>query len=244
MRDIAAQGAYEEATPTEELLSLERFLHVIWKRLWIIVLTAVLLTGVFVGLALQQTPEYEATAKLLVGQESEIITRPNDAPALRSMTRTMVEAVKSRPIAEAAIKELGWQMTPEELLAKLNAKDVADTQFMEVSYTDPDPQTAQQVANAVGTVFSKKASENTSQEGNVSVSVWDQAPLPEAPASPDPVRRGFLALVLGSILGVGVAFLLEHLDPRWRSPEHVSGVPTYAMIPKFELAKVERKLDG
>jgi hypothetical protein len=43
-------------------------------------------------------------------------------------------------------------------------------------------------------------------------------------------------------LGVGLAFLLEYLDDGWRSPEEVeqiSGVPTYALIPRNDLSAIK-----
>jgi capsular polysaccharide biosynthesis protein len=58
------------------------------------------------------------------------------------------------------------------------------------------------------------------------------------------MRDGFLALVLGGMLGAGLAFLLEYLDDRWRSPEEaeqVSGVPTLGQIPRFEVSEGKRR---
>jgi capsular polysaccharide biosynthesis protein len=46
------------------------------------------------------------------------------------------------------------------------------------------------------------------------------------------------------MLGIGLAFLMEYLDDTWRSPEEVervSGVPTFATVPEFDLAKNEKK---
>ena len=56
---------------------------------------------------------------------------------------------------------------------------------------------------------------------------------------PRPLRNGFVALLFGLMLGVGLAFLLDYLDDSWRSPaevEQISGVPTYALIPQHKLA--------
>jgi capsular polysaccharide biosynthesis protein len=61
--------------------------------------------------------------------------------------------------------------------------------------------------------------------------------VPDEPVSPNPVRNGILALALGLMLGVGLAFLLEYLDDSWRSPEeveHITGVPTFGTIPEYK----------
>jgi capsular polysaccharide biosynthesis protein len=72
--------------------------------------------------------------------------------------------------------------------------------------------------------------------------VWEYATVPGAPESPDPLRNGLVALALGLLLGMGLAFLLEYLDDSWRSPEEVeqaSGIPMFGVIPKFDVAKGE-----
>jgi len=65
--------------------------------------------------------------------------------------------------------------------------------------------------------------------------------------SPDPLLNGLVALALGLLLGLGLAFLLEYLDDSWESPEEVervSGVPTFGVIPGFQVKTSEKKKGG
>ena len=58
--------------------------------------------------------------------------------------------------------------------------------------------------------------------------------VPEEPISPKPVRNAALGLVVGLLLGIGLAFLLEQLDTRVRRPDDVAAVlgqPILARIP-------------
>jgi len=51
------------------------------------------------------------------------------------------------------------------------------------------------------------------------LSVFSPAELPRAPFSPQPLRNTALALVVGVMIGVGVAFLLDYLDDTVHTPE-------------------------
>src|SRR5215204_1451494 len=58
-------------TEVEYLFSLKELLRVLRRRLWVIVLVAVVLAGAVVGFDLLRTPTYEATIKILVGKKQE-----------------------------------------------------------------------------------------------------------------------------------------------------------------------------
>jgi len=77
-------------TEDEYFVSLRDILLVIRRRLWVISLVAVVLTGAAVGFSMAQTPVYEASIKILVGQERGITQDPNYALGLQQLTQTMV----------------------------------------------------------------------------------------------------------------------------------------------------------
>jgi capsular polysaccharide biosynthesis protein len=227
------------------LISLRDFVQPLWKRVWVIGLTIVLIVGLAVGSSFLQTPQYEASIEILIGQQSD--ADPAFAPTvldLQQLTLTMAQAVESRPVAAAAIRSLDLSMTPENLVANLNAEAIEETQFIRVAYVDSDPQRAQRVVNAVGDAFSERVSSISPSANAVSATVWEKAAAPEAPVSPNPARRAFLALVMGALIGMGLALLLEATDDRWHSPEEaerISGVPTLGVIPAFSPAKTKRR---
>jgi non-specific protein-tyrosine kinase len=65
--------------------------------------------------------------------------------------------------------------------------------------------------------------------------IIEPAFLPTEPVSPDHVRNGILALAVGLLLGVGVAFLAERLDDGLRGRQDLEarlGAPVLAVIPR------------
>ncbi len=228
-----------EATDRDYALTLKDVLQVIGRRIWVVLLVATACVGVAVGASLVQTPMYQASITILVGQGRGITDTPTDVAGLQQLTITMAEAVGSRPIAEKVIQQQGLQTDPDAFLSeRLKVEQVSSTQFIGVDYTDSEPERAQRVANAVGEVFSERISSNTD---SITATVWEPA---VTPTEPDPLRNGLLALILGLMLGVGLAALLEYFDESWRSPEEVeqlSGIPTYGIIPTFDIPSAKKK---
>ena len=119
-------------------------------------------------------------------------------------------------------------------------EQIGATQFIQVTYKDSSPKRAQRVANAIGEVFSKKVSSQSSATNAISATIWERAALPDEPVSPNPMRNGLLTLVVALMLGVGLALLLNLLDDSWHSPEEVeqiTGALTIGAIPQYSTAK-------
>lgn len=230
-------------TEVEYLFSPVVFLGVLRRRLRIILVVALMLMGLAVGFSFVQTPTYEASILVLVGQKDTNISSPNlegDVQGLQGSTETMARAVETRPVANTVVERLDLRQSSQDLLDNLSAEPVALTSFIEVTYEDPNPKRAQQIVNTVGAAFSDQVALVSPSASSITATVWEQAAMPDSPVSPNPVRNGIGALVLGLLLGVGLALLLEHLDDRWRSPEEVeqvTGVPTLSLIPEYKVSK-------
>src|SRR5215213_6493524 len=240
-------GASGGAAEDQYIVSLRDLMRIIRRRLWVVSLVATVLTGAVVGLSMAQTPTYEASTKILVGQERGVTIDPNYALGLQQLTQTMVGAVTSRPVAKAVIRQENLRMTTEGFLSHLSAEQEPNTQWIQVNYTDSSPERAQRVANAIGDVFSKQVSDVSPSANAITATVWERAVVPDEPVTPKPMRNGLLALALGLVLGVGLAFLLEYLDDSWNSPEEmewVSGAPTFGIIPEFKASKTQKEVSA
>jgi non-specific protein-tyrosine kinase len=95
---------------------------------------------------------------------------------------------------------------------------------------------AQYSATYAGLLQSYEEIRTTQASTIDSLTVFDPAPVPERPALPRTRQNVLLAAVVGAMLAVGTAFLVEYLDDTIKSPEDVeraSGLSTFAAIARF-----------
>jgi capsular polysaccharide biosynthesis protein len=221
--------------------SVERVLQTLLRRIGAIVIVIVVITGSALVVSLAQAKTYQASVTVWVGQRSTEDTNiARDVSGLQDLTLTVAKAADTMPVAQAAVEQLDLpQQSAGEVLENLSAEQDPGTTFVNISYTSSDPKKAQLTANAIGRALSEKISEVSPGANAITATVWAPATLPQNPVSPDPVRNAIIALVLGSLLGVALAFLLEYVDDSWDSPEEVeevSRIPTFGVIPRFEVS--------
>jgi capsular polysaccharide biosynthesis protein len=232
----------EEQTPRKgSTPSPQRMVQLVRRRLWTIVLVVIVITGSALAFSLYQTPTYQASIKILVGQNSTAKTSLNaDVSGLQQLALTVAKAVPTTPVAQAVVEQLNLPKgSAGKVLRNMSAEQDPGTMLINVSYKDSDPKRAQQIANATGQVVSEKISEVSLGASAITATVWEPATLPQTPVSPDPVRNCLIAFILGGLLGVALAFLLDYVDDSWDAPEEVeeiSGVPNFCVIPEFEVS--------
>lgn len=68
------------------------------------------------------------------------------------------------------------------------------------------------------------------------IRIIDRAEVPSAPFKPNPFRNMMLAVIIGLLLGVGLAFFVEYLDNTVKTPDQVeqlTTLPALGLIPSY-----------
>jgi capsular polysaccharide biosynthesis protein len=238
----------ETALGRGSLYSPQLILQTLRQRIWTIMLVALVTTGAAIGFSLLQEPTYESSVLIVVGENTTGDTNAApDVADLQELTLTVAKAVPTTPVAEAVVERL--EDPPEggagAVLANSSAEPDPGTVFVNVSYRASDPERAQLIADTIGIVLSEKIPEMNLGANAITATVWEPATLPETPLSPDPIRNGIIGLMLGSLLGLVLAFLLEHVSDSWNSRDELEedfGVPTLGVVPKFRVSARRKKI--
>ena len=213
--------------------SIQRYTGVLRRQWWVIVLTTVVALAVAVFYVQSSTPVYSASSKVVVGQ-GESLFNPALSVDDTAVTSTISSLLESNVVAETAIKQLGLHTTPTALLSNLGVSAQPTGAVIDVSYDDTDQARAVKVLGTLGTVFtnlvntelaskSKTSSSQTAVGGTiaqpVSAVVFDPAHPDPGQVSPHKVRTLAIALVLGLVAGLILAFLRDALSSTIKTEE-------------------------
>ncbi len=222
----------------DEEISLKQIFEILRKRAWIIV--AITLTAIFIATIINFfliKPVYESNTTIMIGKPRNRIVDENnpityqEIQTNRLLVSTYREIAKSRTVLEEVIKNSGLDISIGQLREKVDVSLVKDTEIIQIKVQDHDPETAANLANTIASAFSKQVIKIMNVEN---VQVLDEAIPQLSPVKPKKTMNIAISLVLGAMLGVLAAFILEFLDTSIKTPEDVEkylGLPVIGTIP-------------
>lgn len=223
-------------------LDLRLLLLALMRKLWLIVLCAVIIGAAAFGYTKYfVTPMYRASVTIYVnnnrlnveGNTATLTT--SDLSVAQRLVSTYVITLKSDRVLNKVAQELDVEMSASQIRGMISAEAVDNTEVFNVTITNADPALAAQIANAVAKVAPDEISEIVVGS---STKIIDYATVPKAPSSPNVMRNTALGAVIGIVLAAVIAILQELLDVRVREEQDVtrlSEAPILGRIPDFAL---------
>ena len=224
-------------------IDLMQLLSVLWRKAWILALTAVIGAVLTLGYTkLFITPLYEASAMLYINNSkgttsSETITQ-SDLVASQSLVDTYVVILNSQTVIDEVIKETGADYKVSEVKEMLSASAVNSTEVLKVSVRSSDPKEAQQLTNTFVDISSAKMSEIVDSS---SVKIVDYASEPLSAAYPNVLKNTLIGFLLGLLISGAVIVLRELTDTVVRSENRLAelfpDIPILGVIPSMNQKK-------
>lgn len=200
------------------------------RRRWALIAGFVAVAiGLSTAYTVAATPQYESVARLFVST-SQANTSEAYQGSLLSDQRAASYAVltTSRDLAQKVIDDVGLDISPGELLARVSCEVIPETVNLVLSVTDPDADRARALAQAYADGLTDMVADLETPPGEpvppIKLTVIDNASQPQGPVSPDPIRNALLAVFLGLILGIAAAIVRELSDTSVKSVDDLAAI--------------------
>lgn len=219
-------------------IDLKRLWRAVWNKIWVVGISAILCAAIaFMGTFYLITPLYQSSAMFYVNNsaismgDASLSISQGDITASKDLVESYIVIMRSRGSLNDVIDYAGVDRTYGELREMISAAAVNSTEIFEVVVTSPDPEEAEEIANAIAYVLPKRISSII--EGT-SAKVVDYAIIPSSPSSPSYVNNTVIGLLIGLLISVAAIVLFELFDITIRSEEDVeqcSHHPILAAVP-------------
>lgn len=224
----------EEIIRNEEIIKIEDIIDILikrWKMIISITLLATLTSGIISFFVI--APKYEASTKVFIGKENTENQNYNnsDIQMYQQLLKTYAGVISTNDLVEKAINEAELDITSEKVLGSLTVTPSANTQILEIKYINIDKVLARDLVDAVTTQFIETSKELIP---NGNVKIIESVKMPETPVSPNKMMNIAIAFLLGLMISVGLAFLLEFMDNTFKTKEQLEqilGIPVIGTIP-------------
>lgn len=197
----------------EEETSLVELLGILKKRLGLVVnaiLLGILISSIYTFFI--ATPQFSSTTDLIVNrgqseQPSNIERQEIDTNL--QLINTYSDIITRPVILDYVIDELDMEISSSDLADKFTISNENDSQMFSVTVTDDNPYDAAAIANVTANVFQEQMPEILSIDN---VAILSIAEAETSPVAPNNTMNLVIGLVLGGVIGIGMAFLLEYMD--------------------------------
>jgi diguanylate cyclase (GGDEF)-like protein len=194
-------------------MEIRRYVRVILRGWWLVLPAILISVSCALVFTYAQAPIYRTTATFVVSPSASFSTLNEVLRGLDSLSQragimsTFVEIATSKTVLGTVYREM--ELTEDQLkYLGVNGELVPSTNIIEITVESDDPLIAKMCADLIG--------EKTLEHVKGLYEIYDMKPLdpayvPQSPSKPDKMRNFLLAAVLGSVVGVGSAFLLDNL---------------------------------
>ena len=222
-------------------IDLQRVAGAVLKRLWLVIIVAVLgAAAALMGTLLFITPKYQSSAMFYVNNsnislgDASVSITSGDLSTSRSLVKSYIVILNTRETLTDVIDYAGVDRTYGEVRGMITAEAVNNTEIFRVTVTSPDPNEAEQLANAIAYILPKRI--GTIIEGT-SAQVVEAAVVPRSASSPSYSNNTLMGFLAGMVLTVALIVLRELFDITVRTEEDITTVcphPVLASVPDME----------
>lgn len=223
----------------EETINLQDIVKILFKRFKLIlgITLAAVLIAAFISFFIL-TPIYQSSTQILVNQKQsnqQNQIQSQEIQANLQLINTYNVIIKSPTILNKVIDELDLNTSASDLADQITVTNENNSQVVNITVQDENAARAVEIANTVADVFESEVKKLMNIDN---VNILSPAELPDnpSPIKPNKMLNMAIALVIGLLVSVGVAFVLEYLDTTVKTEkdiEELINIPILGYISKM-----------
>ncbi len=148
-----------ETQQSNMTIDLREYAHLLWHWAWLILVAGVIAGGIAYFINSQRVPLYTASTQLLVSEPPKAATTDTSQSAIvpsNLMAQTYTQMMTNLPVLQQVVERLNIPLDPEILKTMISVALIPNTQLIQATVTDTNPQRAAAIANTLGSVFAEQ----------------------------------------------------------------------------------------
>lgn len=216
------------------------------SRLWLLI-AAVVIGAVIAGAYTYYLipNRYTAVSRMyMISASSSSVVDLSDLNIGASLSNDYVELMKSRPIIEDVINELGLDYSYEQVLGMIGLNIVSNTRIIKISATSTDPEEAMNIANQMARIAKIRLPKIMNAP---SPSIAEEAVLPTRKSSPSLSRNvmmGSMLLLFLVLAFLTIQYLMDDTIQTSEDVEKEFGVLPMTVIPEGSIEGLKKSSDS
>lgn len=237
-----------------EELDLKELFEIFWsKKVQIILIVLIFaVIGVIYTMGFI-TPVYTSSTTLVLATsngENQSTTNTTNSITTTDITlnsklvSTYSVLVRSKDVLGQVISNLGIDISWENLKNNVTVSAVEDTEVIEISVTNGNPQYAADIANEIANVFSDKVAEIYNINN---VHIVDEAETPTGPSNINHTKDVVIFAFIGVVVAVIYVLIANMLDTTIKTADDIERqfkLPVLASIPIYGADMQKKKKKG
>lgn len=227
-----------------EELDLKELFLIFWNRK----IEILLITLIFVVIGIIYSyfyidPVYKSSTTLILAQSSADIEQNGESSITQTdltlnskLVSTYSEIMKRKYVLSKVVSNLGMsEQEIDAIKANVSVKAVSDTELIEITVKNKNPEKAALIANEIAKVFSEKVVEIY----NISnIYILDRAEVNPAPCNINHMKDIVIFAFIGVVISVVICLIANMLDTTVKSEEDVektTGLLVLSSIPDYNI---------
>ncbi|MDD4212893.1 MAG: Wzz/FepE/Etk N-terminal domain-containing protein [Bacilli bacterium] len=224
----------KEEQNLENGITLVELFNMLFRNIYLIIITIAAITLIGIIYTFQFVhPTYTSSSDIMVQVDKTsgegTSTNDIDLTSTLRIVQTVAEFVQKDFVIDEVIEDLGLDITASGLRKKLSVNYSSTSLFVTIKYEDEDPMVSQRVVNSLISNAIEIANAEFPvlnnvmiQGGSAKIGVY---------ASPNKTLNVIISFIIGGIVGVGAALLLEFLKTTVRNKKELEAlIPNYQVI--------------